>query len=101
MRNVIVQEKAAHVFCCILVTPVSSSVSKTKPKQTLAMELEQLHEAGLSQEEQRKAAEKAVTDATAKVHRLEDTVRDKKALFEEADGEFKAYIVCCFAVEPR
>ncbi|CAM9771112.1 unnamed protein product, partial [Ectocarpus sp. 4 AP-2014] len=54
--------------------------------QTLAMELEQLHEAGSSQEEQRKAAEKAVTDATAKVHRLEDTVRDKKALFEEADG---------------
>ncbi|CAM9477580.1 unnamed protein product, partial [Ectocarpus sp. 6 AP-2014] len=58
--------------------------------QTLAMELEQLHEAGLSQEEQRKAAEKAVTDATAKVHRLEDTVRDKKALFEEADGTLEA-----------
>ncbi|CAM9426844.1 unnamed protein product, partial [Ectocarpus sp. 12 AP-2014] len=58
--------------------------------QTLAMELEQLREAGSSQEEQRKVAEKAVTDATAKVHRLEDTVRDKKALFEEADGTLEA-----------
>lgn len=54
------------------------------------MELEQLHEAGSSQAEQRAAAEKSVADATMKVERLEETVREKKSLFEEADGELRA-----------
>lgn len=51
------------------------------------MELEQLHEAGSSQAEQRSAAERGVADATAKVERLEEAVRKKKKLFEEANGE--------------
>ena len=51
------------------------------------MELEQLHEAGSSQAEARTAAEKGIAALSDKVSQLEDVVREKKALFEEADGE--------------
>lgn len=51
------------------------------------MELEQLHEAGSSQAEQRAAAEDGIAKLSAKVSQLEDVVRGNKALFEEADGE--------------
>lgn len=55
------------------------------------MELEQLHEAGSSQAEQRTAAEKGVRDATVKVKRLEEVVSEKRSLFKEADGEEGSY----------
>lgn len=51
------------------------------------MELAQLNEAGSSQAEQRAAAEDGVEAARGKVERLEDVGREKRALYEEADGE--------------
>lgn len=51
------------------------------------MELEQLHEAGSSQAEQRAVTEDGIAKLSAKVSQLEDVVREKKALFEEANGE--------------
>lgn len=51
------------------------------------MELEQLHEAGSSQVEQRTAAEKAIADVTAQLKELEGKVHERKGLFEEAEGE--------------
>jgi len=51
------------------------------------MELEQLHEAGSSQVEQRTAAEKTIADVTAQLKGLEAAVHEKKGLFEEAEGE--------------
>ncbi|CAM9911302.1 unnamed protein product [Pylaiella littoralis] len=58
--------------------------------KTLDMELEQLHEAGSSQAEQRTAAEKGVRDATVKVKRLEEVVSEKRSLFKEADAALNA-----------
>lgn len=50
------------------------------------MELEQLHEAGSSQTEQRAAAEMGVKGAAAAVQELEDTVRERTERFQKADG---------------
>lgn len=55
--------------------------------QVLQMELAQLNEAGSSQAEQRTAAEQGVSAAKEKVGGLEDAVREKQTLYEEADGE--------------
>lgn len=54
------------------------------------MELEQLHETGSSQAELRTAAEEGIAKLSDKVSQLEDVVRKKKALFEEARGERRA-----------
>ena len=51
------------------------------------MELEQLHEAGSSQADVRKAAEEGIAELSDKVSQLEDVVREKKTLFEEAEGK--------------
>eukprot|EP00903_Cladosiphon_okamuranus_P020312 g18637.t1 len=70
----------------------ASTALKTQERlaKTLDMELEQLHEAGSSQAELRTAAEEGIAKLSDKVSQLEDVVRKKTALFEEADGALEA-----------